>query len=120
MRKGRCRLEQDWTVLAVSELKRMHIIQEDTPVLYAHCEKVEKAYPAYFDSYAQMGELIPWLDHVENLYCIGRNGQHRYNNMDHSMMTAMKAVEHLLDGAGGDRKSIWNVNTEKSYHEKGV
>lgn len=112
------RSEQDWVSLAVSELRSMHMIQEDAPVLQAHCEKVEKAYPAYFDTYAKMDELIAWLDCVTNLYCIGRNGQHRYNNMDHSMLTAMEAVEHLLGQSTQSRRRIWNVNTEKSYHEQ--
>ena len=81
-------------------------------------EKVKKAYPAYFDTYDQMDALTAYLDSFRNLYCIGRNGQHRYNNMDHSMVTAFEAVKHLLAGQSGDRKAIWNVNTEKEYHEE--
>ena len=52
-----------------------------------------------------------------NLYCIGRNGQHRYNNMDHSMGTAFEAVKDILAG-GKDKSNVWNVNTEKEYHEE--
>ena len=81
-------------------------------------EKVKKAYPAYFDTYAEMPKLRRWLDGIGNLYCIGRNGQHRYNNMDHSMLTAMMAVDCLFDEKK-DRKAIWQVNTEKEYHEEG-
>ena len=60
---------------------------------------------------------IHMLDGIDNLYCIGRNGQHRYNNMDHSMMTAFEAVRALKNGARS-RDAIWNVNTEKEYHEE--
>ena len=51
-------------------------------------------------------------------FCIGRNGQHRYNNMDHSMLTAMEAVDLVVKGEFGDKSSVWNVNTEKEYHEE--
>ncbi len=57
-----------------------------------------------------------YLNSINNLYCIGRNGQHRYNNMDHSMLTAMRAADVILHG--GSKEVIWNVNTEKDYHEK--
>ena len=66
-----------------------------------------------------MEELISYLDTYQNLYCIGRNGQHRYNNMDHSMATAFAAVEQIRKGGETvDKASVWNVNTEKEYHEK--
>ena len=80
-------------------------------------ERVKKAYPAYFDGYAKMDSIVRFLDGFENLYCIGRNGQHRYNNMDHSMATAFAAVE-ILEGGGGDKTALWSVNTEQSYHEQ--
>ena len=64
-----------------------------------------------------MDEVVAFLDSHENLYCIGRNGQHRYNNMDHSMATAMEAVDNIRDGRA-DKANVWSVNTEKSYHEK--
>ena len=67
-------------------------------------------------TYKQIGVLRDWLDRIENLYCIGRNGQHRYNNMDHSMLTAMEAVHEIAAG-GGDKSAVWNVNTEQDYHE---
>ena len=86
-------------------------------VLDAHAERVKKAYPAYFDGYAHMDRIVRFLDGFENLYCIGRNGQHRYNNMDHSMATAFAAVD-ILEGGGGDKSALWSVNTEQSYHEQ--
>ena len=107
--------EEDCTRLAASELERMGIIRAED-VLDSHRERVKKAYPAYFDTYDQMDELIAQLNRYENLFCIGRNGQHRYNNMDHSMATAFAAVDAIRSGST-DKTAIWNVNTEKSYHE---
>ena len=78
--------------------------------------RVEKAYPAYFDTYDEFPKLREWLDTIPNLYCVGRNGQHRYNNMDHSMCTGFEAARAILAGSS-DRTALWNVNTEKEYHE---
>ena len=103
---------------AVSELKKIGVISNNTDILFSHREKVKKAYPAYFDTYDELPTVINYLNSYENLYCIGRNGQHRYNNMDHSMMTAFEAVNNILTGKA-DKSDIWNVNTEKEYHEKG-
>lgn len=101
--------------MAIGELEKMGIISSAN-VLDSHREKIKKAYPAYFDTYEHMDKLIEYLDTYENLYCVGRNGQHRYNNMDHSMLTAIRAVEAIKNGVT-DKKEIWNVNTEKEYHE---
>lgn len=100
---------------AVKELESMGVIKAEK-VLDSHREKIKKAYPAYFDTYAHMDELIKFLDGYENLFCVGRNGQHRYNNMDHSMLTAIRAAEAIKAGKT-DKHDIWNVNTEKEYHE---
>lgn len=100
---------------AEEELRKMGII--DCKVLDSCCLRVQKAYPAYFDSYQDIDIVTSYLNTISNLYCIGRNGQHRYNNMDHSMLTAMKAVECILDSKLS-KDSIWNVNTEKTYHEE--
>ncbi|MBR1530579.1 MAG: hypothetical protein IJ643_00815, partial [Eubacterium sp.] len=102
---------------AVNELVTMGVIESKANVLDHHREKVKKAYPAYFDTYDEMGKLVDYLNTFDNLYCIGRNGQHRYNNMDHSMATAFEAVEAIESG-NTDKTAIWNVNTEQSYHEK--
>lgn len=104
------------TAFAVGELIRMGIIDSEENVLDAHRERVKKAYPAYFDTYSEIGKIIAYLNTIDNLCCIGRNGQHRYNNMDHSMVTAFEAVKHIL-GETKDKSAIWNVNTEKEYHE---
>lgn len=102
--------------LATSELVKMGIIDKDN-VLDAHRERVKKAYPAYFDTYENIDKVIAYLNNFDNLYCVGRNGQHRYNNMDHSMMTAFNTVECIIND-NKDKSSIWNVNVEKEYHEE--
>ena len=101
---------------AKDELIKMGIISENA-VLDAHREKVKKAYPAYFDTYSEIDKLIEYLNKFDNLYCVGRNGQHRYNNMDHSMVTSFETVNNILNGVK-DKSNIWNVNTEKEYHEE--
>ena len=101
---------------AVNELCSMGII-EKSDVIDSHRELIKKAYPAYFDTYSEMGKVTEYLNGFDNLYCIGRNGQHRYNNMDHSMATAFEAVNNIKTGAV-DKSNIWNVNTEKEYHEE--
>lgn len=103
--------------LAVSELKRIGVIDVNAKILDSHRERIQKAYPAYFDTYDELPKVIDYLNSYENLYCVGRNGQHRYNNMDHSMMTAFKTVDNILSGKA-DKTEIWNVNTEKEYHEE--
>ena len=62
-----------------------------------HVEKIEKAYPSYFDTYSEVDKLIEYVNDFNNLYCVGRNGQHRYNNMDHSMETAIVCVDNILN-----------------------
>ncbi len=102
--------------LAKQEIEKIGVARA-ADILDAHAERVKKAYPAYFDGYAHMDRIVRFLDGFENLYCIGRNGQHRYNNMDHSMATAFAAVD-ILEQGGGDKTALWQVNTEKSYHEQ--
>jgi DNA integrity scanning protein DisA with diadenylate cyclase activity len=92
------------------------LIDRESDAIDFHVERVRKAYPAYFDTYSQMDELRDYLSGIENLYCVGRNGQHRYNNIDHSMCTAFEAVRAILAGSS-DRSAVWSVNTEKEYHE---
>jgi protoporphyrinogen oxidase len=79
--------------------------------------RVKKTYPAYFGTYSQFGTVRSYLDTFENLFCVGRNGQHRYNNQDHSMLCAMIAVDNILEGIT-DRSAVWDVNTEEEYHEE--
>ncbi len=102
---------------AVKELKSMGVIDADAKVLDSHRERVQKAYPAYFDTYERIDELVDYLNTFGNLYCVGRNGQHRYNNMDHSMATSFEAVSNILSGKE-TKENIWSVNTEAEYHEE--
>lgn len=108
--------EEEWVALGTNELVKMGVISSADEVMDSHREQVKKAYPAYFDTYAQIDTLIEWLNRFGNLYCVGRNGQHRYNNMDHSMVTAFETVKNILSGEAS-KDNIWNVNTEKEYHE---
>lgn len=108
--------EVEWKQFSKQELEKMEILVQGTEILDYHVEKVVKAYPAYFDTYAEIDTLKVWLNNFSNLFCIGRNGQHRYNNMDHSMLTAFEAVENILTGEM-DKRNIWAVNAEKEYHE---
>ena len=109
--------EAEFAALGVEEMQKIGLISSADDVLDTHMEKVKKAYPAYFDTYAEIGTLTDYLNTIQNLYCVGRNGQHRYNNLDHSMMTSFAAVDCLLSGSA-DKSAIWNVNTEKEYHEE--
>lgn len=109
--------EEKWARLGAKELIRMGVIDSADQVRDYHKETVKKAYPAYFDTYDHIDELIEYLNQFENLYCIGRNGQHRYNNMDHSMATAFEAVRNIVNGIS-DKRNVWNVNTEQEYHEE--
>ena len=102
---------------ATDELVSMGVISSKGEVLDSHREKVKKAYPAYFDTYNEIDSLITYLNTFENLFCVGRNGQHRYNNMDHSMVTSFECVKNILNGTT-NKDNIWNVNTEKEYHEQ--
>jgi hypothetical protein len=76
-----------------------------------------KTYPAYFGSYDQFPQVIEWLDQIDNLFLIGRNGMHKYNNQDHSMLTAMTAVDNIVAGVRS-RANLWELNTESEYHEE--
>jgi len=109
--------DDDYIKFAVDELVKVGVVRSASDILATHRERVKKAYPAYFDTYAEFETLRMFLDSIPNLYCVGRNGQHRYNNMDHSMATAFEAVVNIVYGKTCKDK-IWNVNTEEAYHEE--
>jgi protoporphyrinogen oxidase len=102
--------------LAIEELSRIGIIETDA-VLDATVLRMEKTYPAYFGTYDRFGEIREYVDRYENLFLVGRNGMHRYNNQDHSMLTAMTAVDNIIAGVTA-KDSLWEVNTEMEYHEE--
>ncbi len=101
---------------AARELADIGII-ERRDVVDGTVVHVDKAYPAYFGSYDSFSTIRSFANSIVNLYLIGRNGMHRYNNADHSMLTAMTAVDNIVAGRL-DKENIWNVNTEQEYHEE--
>lgn len=109
--------DDEFAELGISEMIKLNLIDSRKNVLDYHVERVKKAYPAYFDTYEEMDTLREWLNTIPNLFCVGRNGQHRYNNIDHSMCTSFEAVKDILSGTA-DRSNVWNVNTEQEYHEE--
>ena len=108
--------EPEMVELAKQELASMNMLSpedvEDATVIH-----MPKTYPAYFGSYPRFGEVISWVNGFDNLYLVGRNGMHKYNNQDHSMLTAMTAVDNILDGVRS-RDNLWALNTEQEYHEE--
>lgn len=109
--------EEQFSAFGVQEMVNLGLIDSPDVVLDTHMEKVKKAYPAYFDTYDEMDKLVEYLKSIDNLYCVGRNGQHRYNNIDHSMVTSFETVKNILSGEK-DKSNIWSVNTEQEYHEE--
>ena len=107
--------DDDFIKFAAEELASIGII-DAASVRFGVRVKVPKAYPAYFDTYENISELRDALDEIKNLYCIGRNGQHRYNNMDHSMLTAIAAVCAIVGKFS--KADVWKINAEQVYHEE--
>lgn len=106
----------DLKALAVREMQELNLGSQ-SDVLDATVLRMPKAYPGYFGAaYERFDILRTWLDGVRNLYLVGRNGMHRYNNQDHSMLSAREAVRTLLAGSG-NRDSIWAINVDDEYHE---
>ncbi len=108
--------DEDFAKMGIQEMIKMNLIDSEKNVIDTHVERVKKAYPAYFDTYEHIDELRTYLNTIPNLYCVGRNGQHRYNNLDHSMCTSFETVKNIING-NKNKDNIWNVNTEKEYHE---
>jgi protoporphyrinogen oxidase len=102
--------------LAKQEIDRIGILNS-ADVLDAHVVRVPKTYPAYFGTYDQFDKIRDFTDNIENLFLVGRNGMHKYNNQDHSMLTAMTAVDNIAKGIT-DKSELWTINTEMEYHEK--
>lgn len=108
--------DKDFIDFAIKELIEIGVIESKENVLDSVRVKIKKAYPAYFGTYKDFDKVKQYLNTISNLYCVGRNGQHRYNNMDHSMLTSLIAVDNILNNIS-DKENLWNVNTEQSYHE---
>ena len=107
--------DPDFTRFAVQELAKIGVI-DPADVLDSVVIRMPKAYPAYFGTYQDFDAIREFTDTIQNLFLIGRNGMHRYNNMDHSMLTAMTAVENIRQGITS-KDNLWSVNAEEEYHE---
>ncbi len=101
---------------AAGELEKIGILST-REVLDAHVVRVPKTYPAYFGTYNRFAELREWIDRFDNLFLVGRNGMHKYNNQDHSMLTAMAVVDGIAAGFV-DKDAVWGINSEQEYHEE--
>jgi protoporphyrinogen oxidase len=108
--------DTDMIALAKQELSKIKII-DPANVLDATVLRMEKAYPAYFGTFERFAEIREFVDRYQNLFLIGRNGMHRYNNQDHSMLTAMMAVENIVAGKN-EKDNLWEINTETEYSEE--
>jgi protoporphyrinogen oxidase len=102
--------------LAVDELARMKLA-DPADALDGVVIRVPKTYPAYFGAYERFEEVREFTDTIPNLFLVGRNGMHRYNNQDHSMLTAMVSVDNIIAGRT-DKSNVWEINTEEEYHEE--
>ena len=110
--------DTDLVKLGIDELVKIGLIDQkdflDGTVL-----RMPKAYPGYFGTYKDFEHIKTYVNQFSNLYLIGRNGMHRYNNQDHSMLTAIEAVE-LIRTENYDKTKLWEINTEEEYHEEKV
>ena len=106
----------DFISFAIDELEKIEIIDK-AEVIDSTIIRVPKTYPAYFGTYSEFHLVRDFSDKLENLFLIGRNGMHKYNNQDHSMLTAITAVNNIIEGVI-TKGNIWDINTEEDYHEK--
>ena len=109
--------DEQLKALALREMRQLRLADEED-ALDATVIRMPKAYPGYFgDAYQKFDQLREWLDGLGNLYLVGRNGMHRYNNQDHSMLSARAAARSILDGSE-NHADIWAVNIDDDYHEE--
>jgi protoporphyrinogen oxidase len=108
--------DEELKKFAIAEVAKIGILNAED-VSDGHVVRVPKTYPAYFGTYDRFDELREFTDGFENLFLVGRNGMHKYNNQDHSMLTAMTAVDGIVAGRV-DKAALWGINTEQEYHEE--
>ena len=106
--------DEEFIKFAIDEAEKIGILDKKD-VISSKREKVTKAYPAYFDTFKDFDKVKAFLNSFDNLYCIGRNGQHKYNNMDHSMLSGFETVRVIKNGLS--KEILWEVNTDDSYQE---
>jgi protoporphyrinogen oxidase len=107
--------DEKFIAFAIDELHKIDIIDKKD-VIDSTIIRVPKTYPAYFGTYSQFNIIREFTDKIENLFLIGRNGMHKYNNQDHSMLTAITAVNNIISEEKA-KSNIWDINTEEEYHE---
>jgi protoporphyrinogen oxidase len=108
--------DEDFKLFAIDELHSIDVIDKNE-VIDSTILRVPKTYPAYFGTYNEFDKIKDYTNKIENLFLVGRNGMHKYNNQDHSMLTAITAIKNILSG-NKDKENIWEINTEEEYHEK--
>jgi protoporphyrinogen oxidase len=108
--------DQEMIDFGIAEMEKIAFLKKED-VVDACVLRMPKAYPAYIGSYTQLGTVEKFVNTIPNLFLIGRNGMHRYNNQDHSMLTAMMAVDNIMAGQE-DKTNLWNVNLDMVYHEE--
>ena len=108
--------DADMIALAKREMRQIGMA-DPAQCVDAVVLRMPKAYPGYYGAYEHFDEVRAFLDGIENLFCVGRNGMHRYNNQDHSMLSAKRAVEAIVAGST-DKSAIWDVNIDDAYHEE--
>ena len=111
--------DDDLVELGKAEMARLGLL-DPSRVEAGYVVRMPKAYPMYDAHYQKNVDVVRgWLaEHASNVYPVGRNGMHRYNNQDHSMFTAMLTVENVLADGTADRHDVWQVNVEEDYHEE--
>jgi protoporphyrinogen oxidase len=108
--------DEELKKFAISEVEKIGILNA-SDVSDGHVVRVPKTYPAYFGTYDRFDVIRRFMARFENLFLVGRNGMHKYNNQDHSMLTAMTAVDNITAGIT-DKENLWSINTEMEYHEE--
>ena len=108
--------DEEMKELGIAEMEKIGFIDR-ADVIDGCVLRMPKTYPAYFGTYDRMDVIRDYVRTIPNMFLIGRNGMHRYNNQDHSMLTAMTAVDNIVEGRIDD-SNLWEVNTERTYHEE--
>jgi protoporphyrinogen oxidase len=108
--------DESLQLLAIKELDRMELARPED-ILDGTVQRMEKTYPAYFGTYDRFDTIKAFTDQFANLFLVGRNGMHKYNNADHSMLCSMVAVDNIVAGVTG-KANLWSINTEQEYHEE--
>lgn len=109
--------DTDFMTMAIGELIKIGLIKKTEDVLDSTIIRMPKTYPCYFGSYKHFHKVIDYVSTINNLFLIGRNGMHKYNNQDHSMLTAIKGVENIINNVKS-KDNIWEINTEEEYNEE--